>query len=137
MTASDWLDLSQLPSLLFRLEEEVHAADAEGGESDAEGVHAVAGDLLHGFGNDLLNDGDAVGENREDAADRKDQADRAEQLFHNFTLYLFLHSSKKPYILLIEPHSWFPLKIKKFSSYLILYAKRRHIHSIDCFPLST
>lgn len=58
-------------------------------------------------------------------------------IFQIRTLNLLLHSSKNPYILLIEAHSWFPLRRKKFSGYFILYARRRHIVSMLCFPRST
>ena len=65
------------------------------------------------------------------------QLKQSVKVFHNLMLYLLLHSSQKPQILLIEAHSWLPLRRKKFSGYLILYANKRQTVSKLYFPLST
>ena len=38
---------------------------------------------------------------------------------------------------LIDEHSWFPRSMKKFSGYLILYARRRQMHSTSRAPEDT
>ena len=57
--------------------------------------------------------------------------------FQSLMLYLLLLSSQNPYSLFMVEHSWFPLNKKKFSGYLILQARSRHIVSIENLPLST